>query len=117
SNGRGGITAGRAGVLALVALVCGAGAALAGDPPGKRGAAAGGGPGAEAKSRSPIGPATGAGSGAAGKAETVYFADPGRAPVQVMRGNPASPGPNPAPAAAPAREPAVSRTETVSFGP
>jgi hypothetical protein len=84
-------------VLVLVALACGAGTALAGDSAGGRGPV-------------PVG-----WSGAPGKAEIVRFADPGRAPVQVMRGpgNPSSPGPAPSPAPGPA----ISRTETVSFGP
>jgi hypothetical protein len=97
-------------VLALVALMCGVGAALAGDLAGGQGAS----PGAEQKART-----LSADPRAAARAEIVYFADPGHSAVRVMRGpgNPASPRSAPEPAAAPASAPAVSRTETVSFGP
>jgi len=111
SNGRGGRTQGRAAVLALVALACGVGTALASDPAGGRAAGANAGPGAKAVT----GPASGAGWGAPGKAEIVYFADPRHSPVRVMRGSgdPASP----ISAQGPAQGPQASRTETVGFGP
>ena len=104
SNGRRGMTSGRAGLLVAVALVCGVGPALAGDP------AAGAGPGGGAKSR----PLPGLAPGATLSAETVHFADPRRAPVRVMRGprNPASP----LPASGLAPGPTTGRTEIVSFG-
>jgi hypothetical protein len=108
------MTAGRAGLLAAVALACGVGPALAGDPaPGPGAGHDGGqsaGPGAPAKARTLPGLAP----GATLSAETVHFADPRKAPVRVMRGprNPASPlpplGPTPGPVAG--------RTEIVSFG-
>jgi hypothetical protein len=106
SNGRRGLTAGRAGLLAAVALACGVGAALAGDLAS--------GPGAAAKAR----PLPGLKPGATPSVETVHFADPRRAPVRVMRGprNPASPVPAPGPAVNPAPGPTTGRTEIVSFG-
>jgi hypothetical protein len=108
------MTAGRAGLLAVVALACGVGPALAGDPaPGPGAGHDGGqsaGPGAAAKARTLPGLAP----GATLSAETVHFADPRRAPVRVMRGprNPSSP----LPALSPALGPATGRTEIVSFG-
>src|ERR1700676_4197593 len=109
-NGTGVIAAGRAGVLAAVALACGVGAAMAGDSAGGSGAAAGAGSAAAAgsgaeKARPLTGPASGAGWGAPGKAEIVYFADPGHSPVRIMRGSgsPRSPISAPAPAQGPAQ--------------
>jgi len=98
------MTAGRAGLLAAVALACGVGSALAGDP------ATGAGPGGGAKAR----PLPGLAPGATLSTETVHFADPRQAPVRVMRGprNPASP----LPALGPAPGPTAGRTEIVSFG-
>ncbi len=108
SNGRRGMTAGRAGLLAAVALVCSVGSAPAADP------ATGAGPGAAAKAR----PLPGLKPGATPSVETVHFADPRRAPVRVMRGprNPASPLPAPGPASGSAPGPTMGRTEIVSFG-
>jgi transglycosylase-like protein with SLT domain len=114
SNGRRGMSTGRAGMLAAVALACGVGSALAGDPapgPGAgHGADQAAGPGAAAKAR----PLPGLAPGATLSAETVHFADPRRAPVRVMRGprNPASP----LPVSGPAPGPTTGRTEIVSFG-
>jgi Transglycosylase SLT domain len=111
SNGRRGMTAGRAGLLAAVALACGAGSALAGDPvTGDAATGAGAGRAAAGKAR----PLPGLAPGATLSTETVHFADPRRAPVRVMRGprNPASPLPAPIPAL----RPATGRTEIVSFG-
>lgn len=111
SNGRRGMSAGRAGLLAAVALACGAGSALAGDPAtGDAATGAGAGRAAAGKAR----PLPGLKPGATLSTETVHFADPRRAPVRVMRGprNPASP----LPAAGPAPGPAAGRTEIVSFG-
>ena len=111
SNGRRGMTAGRAGLLAAVALVCGVGSALAGDPAtGDAATGAGAGRAAAAKAR----PLPGLKPGATLSAETVHFADPRSAPVRVMRGprNPASP----LPPLGPAPGPAAGRTEIVSFG-
>jgi hypothetical protein len=105
------MTAGRAGLLAAVALVCGVGSALAGDPAtGDAAIGAGGGRAAAAKAR----PLPGLKPGATLSAETVHFADPRSAPVRVMRGprNPASP----LPPLGPAPGPAAGRTEIVSFG-
>jgi len=111
SNGRRGMTAGRAGLLAAVALACGVGSALAGDPPtGDAATGAGAGRAAATKAR----PLLGLKPGATLSAETVHFADPRSAPVRVMRGprNPASP----LPPLGPAPGPAAGRTEIVSFG-
>ena len=112
SIGRRGMIAGRACVLAVVALACGDGTALAGDPA----AGADPRPGTAAKPRSFPGLAP----GVTASAETVVFANPRHAPVQVMRG-PRRPQTilAPRPVAGPAlgrTEPALGRTEIVSFG-
>jgi len=107
SIGRRGMIAGRACVLAVVALACGDGTALAGDPA----AGADPRPGTAAKPRSFPGLAP----GVTASAETVVFANPRHAPVQVMRG-PRRPQTilAPRPVAGPAlgrTEPALGRTE------
>jgi hypothetical protein len=109
------MTAGRAGLLAAVALACGAGSALAGDPAtGDAATGAGAGRAAAGKAR----PLPGLAPGATLSTETVHFADPRRAPVRVMRGprNPASPLPTSGSAPGPALGSAAGRTEIVSFG-
>src|SRR5260370_42553001 len=86
-NGRRGATALRAGVLAAVAIACGVGSAFAGDA------------GPNARSL----PGLAAGGPVA--VETVFFADPRRAPVRLGRGLRNSPLPAP-----------PQRTGILSFG-
>jgi transglycosylase-like protein with SLT domain len=125
SIGRRGVIAVRVEVLAAVALACAVGSAKAGDPAAGVGQDMVSGPGATAKARRFPGLAP----GVMPSAETVVFADPRHAPVQVMRG-PRRAAVSPAPrraaaptsgrAAAPAPRPAAmptrGHTETVSFG-
>ena len=92
SSSTGGASASRAAALAAVALACGVGSAVAGSP----------GPNARAL--------PGLAPGGKVAAETVYFADPRRAPVRLLRGLK-----NAAPAAVPAAAP-PGHTEIVSFG-
>jgi hypothetical protein len=118
SIGRRGMIAGCVAALSVVAPACGDGTALAADPAETPG------PSAAATKR----PLPGLAPGVTPSAETVFFADPRHAPVQVMR------GPRPRQAVAAARPvagpaprrtagPALGRaelprgsTETVSFG-
>jgi hypothetical protein len=121
SNGRRGMNAACGAVLAIVALGCAVGSAVAGD------ATVGASVDSSAAAKTP--PFPGLVPGVMPSAETVVFADPRHAPVQVMRGPRREPmdrasrsntTPAPPPATRPAPQlaagPAPLRTEIVSFG-